>query len=133
MDLETLEVKTNVLLSTPQALRLPMRWIAILHGRIKANLAATSGIHSAHDVIKMLMVGAKVTGLCSILLARGIDYVRHFERGVVEWMEEHEYESVDQLRGCMSQMKCPNPATFERAQYMRAITSFEPPSYGGAH
>jgi dihydroorotate dehydrogenase (fumarate) len=107
-----------------------MRWIAILYGRVRADFAATSGIHGPTDVVKMLMVGASVAGLCSILLARGIEYVRQIERGLVAWMEEHEYASVDELRGCMSQLKCPDPGAFERSQYMRAITSFEPPAYG---
>jgi dihydroorotate dehydrogenase (fumarate) len=127
IDVTELEVRPSVQLSTPHALRLPMRWIAILYGRIHADFAATSGIHVPIDVVKMLMAGAKVTGLCSILLARGIDYIGHFERGLRSWMEDREYESVDQLRGCMSQLKCPDPGEFERSQYMRAITSFEPP------
>jgi dihydroorotate dehydrogenase (fumarate) len=124
-----LEVRPRVLLSTPHALRIPMRWIAILYGRLRADFAATSGIHGPLDVIKMTMAGASVTGLCSILITRGIEYARHFERGLVEWMEEHEYASLDQMRGCMSQLRCPDPGAFERAQYMRAITSFEPPTY----
>jgi dihydroorotate dehydrogenase (fumarate) len=121
-----LEVRPRVLLSTPHALRIPMRWIAILYGRLKADFAATSGIHGPIDVIKMTMAGASVTGLCSILMTRGIEYARYFERGIIEWMEEHEYASLDQMRGCMSQLKCPDPGAFERAQYMRAITSFDP-------
>jgi len=124
MDLDTLEVKANVLLSTPQAMRLPLRWIAILYGKIKANLAATSGIHSSHDVLKMLMAGADVTMLCSILLRQGIDKIREIETGMCEWMEEHDYESVQQLRGSMSQRHCADPAAFERAQYMRAVLSY---------
>jgi dihydroorotate dehydrogenase (fumarate) len=126
MDLDTLEVKANVLLSTPQAMRLPLRWIAILYGRIKANLAATSGIHSSHDVLKMLMAGADVTMLCSVLLREGIDKIREIEAGMCEWMAEHDYESVQQLRGSMSQKHCADPAAFERAQYMRAVLSYNP-------
>ncbi len=126
IDLEELEVQPSILLSTPQALRLPMRWIAILHGRIEADLAATSGIHTARDVLKMLMAGATVTELCSVLLARGIDHLQYIERGMTEWLSEHWYESVSQLQGSLSQMKCPDPSAFERAQYMRAITSYRP-------
>jgi dihydroorotate dehydrogenase (fumarate) len=126
LDLEALEVQPSVLLSTPQALRLPLRWIAILYGRIRADLAATSGIHTARDALKMLMAGANCTMLCSALLARGIDHLRVVEQGMREWMEEHWYDSVEQLQGSMSQMKCPDPSAFERAQYMRAITSFRP-------
>jgi dihydroorotate dehydrogenase (fumarate) len=124
IELETLEISSNVLLSTPMAMRLPMRWIAMLYGRIGANLAATSGIHRATDALKMLMAGADVTMLCSILLRRGIDHIRVIEREMREWLEEHEYESVEQLKGSMSQKNCPDPSAFERAQYMRALQTY---------
>ena len=94
IDLEELEIRPNVLLSTPQALRLPLTWIGILYGRVRASLAATSGVHSAEDVVKLLMVGANVTMLCSSLLRHGVNHLRHVERELREWMEEHEYESV---------------------------------------
>lgn len=125
INLDLLEVRPNVILSTPQALRLPMRWIAILHGRIKADLAATSGIHTSHDVVKMLMVGANVTMLCSALLRHGIDYTRAIEEDLKRWMTEHEYESVRQMRGSMSQKNSSNPTEYERAQYMRALHSYK--------
>jgi dihydroorotate dehydrogenase (fumarate) len=121
IDLDELEVRPNVLLSTPQALRLPLTWIGILYGRVRANLAATSGIHSAEDVIKLLMAGADVTMLCSALLRNGASALQTIERELVEWMEEHEYESVEQMRGSMSQLRCADPSAFERAQYMRAV------------
>jgi len=121
IDLEELEIKPNVLLSSPHELRLPLTWIGILYGRIRASLAATTGVHGAEDVIKLLMVGADVTMLCSALLRHGIEHLRHVERGVVAWMEEHEYESVQQMQGSMSQLRCPDPTAFERAQYMRAV------------
>ncbi|MEK7728943.1 MAG: dihydroorotate dehydrogenase-like protein [candidate division KSB1 bacterium] len=126
IDLETLDVKPNVILSTPQAQRLPMRWIAILHGRIKASLAATSGIHEAKDIVKMLMAGANVTMLCSVLLRHGIYHLRILEQELRRWMEEHEYISVQQMHGSMSQKNCPDPSAYERAQYMKAITSYKP-------
>jgi dihydroorotate dehydrogenase (fumarate) len=126
IDLDNLVVRPNVILSTPQALRLPLRWIAILYGRVGADLAATSGIHTAQDVIKMLMAGANVTMLCSVLLRHGIDHIRLIEQGLREWMEEREYESVGQMRGSMSQIHCANPGEFERAQYVRALHSFKP-------
>jgi len=125
IDLEELEIRPNVLLSTPQALRLPLTWIGILYGKLKASLAATGGIHDPHDAIKMLMVGANVTMLCSSLLRNGINQLRHMERGIVDWMEQHEYESVKQMQGSMSQMRCPDPSAFERAQYMRAVKSLQ--------
>ncbi len=125
IDLEGLEIRPNVLLSTPQALRLPLTWIGILHGRVKANLAATGGVHNAEDVIKLLMVGANVTMMCSALMRHGVNHLRHVERELRDWMEEHEYESVAQMLGSMSQVKCPDPAGFERAQYMRAVKGMQ--------
>jgi dihydroorotate dehydrogenase (fumarate) len=121
IDLEELEIKPNVLLSSAQDLRLPLTWIGILYGRIRASLAATSGVHAPEDVIKLLMVGADVTMLCSALLRHGIGHLTHIERGVRQWMEDHEYESVQQMQGSMSQLRCPDPGAFERAQYMRAV------------
>jgi dihydroorotate dehydrogenase (fumarate) len=124
IELETLEVSPNVLLSTPMAMRLPMRWIALLHGRIGANLAATSGIHHGVDALKMIMAGADVTMLCSVLLRRGIEYIRVLEHEMREWLEEHECESVEQVKGIMSQKNCPDPTAFERAQYTRALANY---------
>lgn len=125
IDLDALELTPHVLLSTPQAMRLPLTWIGILHGRVKANLAATSGIHGAEDVIKLLMVGADVTMLCSTLLRNGIDHLRAIEQGIRQWMESHEYESVQQMKGSMSQLRCSDPSSFERAQYMRAVKGIQ--------
>jgi dihydroorotate dehydrogenase (fumarate) len=125
IDLETLELNPRVLLSTPQAMRLPLTWIGILYGRVQASLAATSGIHSAEDVIKLVMVGANVTMLCSTLLRNGINHLRSIEQGVRQWMEAHEYDSVQQMQGSMSQKNCPDPSAFERAQYMRAVKSIQ--------
>ena len=125
INLEELEIQPNVLLSGPQALRLPLTWIGILYGRIRANLAATSGVHSGEDVVKLVMVGADVTMLCSALLRNGIDHLRKVESGLLEWMEKHEYESVQQMKGSMSQIRCPNPSAFERAQYMKAVKSIQ--------
>jgi dihydroorotate dehydrogenase (fumarate) len=125
IDLEELELRPNVLLSSPQALRLPLTWIGILYGRVQAALAATGGVHGADDAIKLLMVGANVTMLCSALMRNGINHIRHVERGLREWMEAHEYESVRQMQGSMSQMRCPDPGAFERAQYMRAVKGMQ--------
>ncbi len=125
INLEELEIQPNVLLSGPQAMRLPLTWIGILYGRVRANLAATSGVHGSEDVVKLLMVGADVTMLCSALLRNGIDHLRKVEAGLLEWMEKHEYESVQQMKGSMSQIHCPNPSAFERAQYMKAVKSIQ--------
>ena len=124
IDLEALEVKPNILLSTPMAMRVPLRWIALLYGKIRPSLAATSGVHRATDVLKMLMAGADITMLCSTLLRHGVRQIGVIERDLIAWMEEHEYDSVAQLKGSLSQKNCPDPSAFERAQYMRAISQY---------
>jgi dihydroorotate dehydrogenase (fumarate) len=124
IDLETLEVTPNVLFSTPMAMRLPLRWMAILHGRINASLAATSGIHRASDVVKMLMAGADVTQLCSVLMRHGVKQIAVIENELTTWLEKHEYDGVAQLKGSLSQKNCEDPSAYERAQYMRAISRF---------
>jgi dihydroorotate dehydrogenase (fumarate) len=125
IELENREVYPHVVLSTSQELRLPLRWIAILYGRVRADLAATSGVHQAEDVLKLLMAGANVTMMASALLKSGIDHLRVVEADLVRWMEEHEYESVQQMQGSMSQKQSGNPGAFERAQYMRALTTYQ--------
>jgi dihydroorotate dehydrogenase (fumarate) len=124
IDLEALEIRPNVLLSTPQALRLPLRWIAILYGHIQANLAATSGIHTAEDALKVLMAGASVAMMTSALLKHGIGHMRTVENDLRQWLESHEYYSVNQLRGSLSQLHSEDPSAFERAQYMRALNTY---------
>ncbi len=126
INIEALEVQPNLLLSTPQAMRLPMRWIAILYGRLHVDLAATSGIHKPQDVLKMLMAGANATILVSVLLRHGIEHIQEIEEGIRRWMAEYEYESVKQMQGSMSQINCPDESAFERAQYMKAIQSYQP-------
>jgi dihydroorotate dehydrogenase (fumarate) len=126
IDLETLEMKPNVILSTPHALRLPLRWVGILYGRVKASLAATSGIHTAMDVLKMLMAGADVTMMCSALLKHGPGHVTTVLTEMNRWMEEHEYASVKQMKGSMSQKSVADPSAFERANYMKTLQSFTP-------
>jgi dihydroorotate dehydrogenase (fumarate) len=130
IDLETLCVTPNILLSTPMAMRLSLRWIAILYEKIRVDLAATSGIHSAKDVIKMVMAGADVAMLCSVLLRRGIDHIKVIEHEMEEWLVTHEYDSLVQLKGSMSQKNCPDPDAFERAQYVRGITTSWQPLKG---
>jgi dihydroorotate dehydrogenase (fumarate) len=125
-NLDQLEINASIHLSTPHDMRLPLRWIAILYGRIKADLAATSGIHTASDVIKMLMAGADVTMLCSVLLSKGLGVIRKIETDMADWLSEHDYQSVRQLQGSMSQKYCADPSAFERAQYMRAIMAYRP-------
>ena len=124
IDLDNLEVKPQIQLSHSSAARLPMRWIAILKGRIKADLAATSGIQSSDDVIKMLLSGANVTMMCSALFKNGIYHISQVEKEIIEWMTEKEYESVQQMQGSMSQQNVADPSAFERAQYMKALTNY---------
>jgi dihydroorotate dehydrogenase (fumarate) len=126
INLDKLEIEANIHLSTAHEMRLPLRWIAILYGRIKADLAATSGIHCAADVLKMLMVGADVTMLCSVLFEKGLGSIRLIENEMCSWLADHDYQSVRQLQGSMSQKYCADPAAFERAQYMRALLSYRP-------
>ena len=123
-DLENLEVVPQVTLSTSDALRLPLRWIAILYSRISCSLAVTSGIHTADDALKALMAGADVAMLCSSLLRNGISHLTTILRGMETWMEQKEYASISQLKGSMSQKSVENPAAFERANYMKALHSY---------
>jgi dihydroorotate dehydrogenase (fumarate) len=124
INLETLQPEPNILLSTPFDLRLPLRWIGILYSHIKADLAATSGIHGAEDAIKVLMAGANVAMMTSAILKHGISHFSKVEQEMVHWLQEHEYESVSQLRGSVSQKHCEDPSAFERAQYMRGLKTY---------
>lgn len=125
INLEVLEVKPNVNLSAPDAMRLPLRWIAILYGRAKLSLAATSGIHSAEDVIKVVMAGADVAMMCSALLKNGPAYLGKVLTDLDHWLLEHEYTSIRQMKGSMSQKSVADPAAFERANYVKALQSFK--------
>ena len=125
IDLEELEVVPSELLSSSYELRVPMRWIAVLHGRIKASLAASGGIHSSEDVLKMIMSGADVAMLCSVLLRHGPAHTKVILDGIIKWMEEHDYQSIAQMRGSMSQKSCVNPEAFERANYMKTLQSYK--------
>ena len=124
IDLDTLEVKPNLVLSTSVANRLALRWIAILYGHIEADMAATNGIHTHEDVIKMIMAGACATQMCAALYKNGVPHLSKVLKALQGWMEEHEYESVAQMRGSISQNRCAQPAAFERANYIKTLTSF---------
>jgi len=124
VDLDELDVRPRIHLSTPQTMRLPMRWIAILHGRIEASLAATGGVHTHEDVLKMLLVGADATMLCSALLKHGIGHLGRVKADLIRWMEEHEFSSVSMLKGSLSQKSCPQPDDYERANYTKALTGY---------
>ncbi|MFQ5581309.1 MAG: dihydroorotate dehydrogenase-like protein [Mariprofundaceae bacterium] len=128
IDLETLNVMPSLNLSTSADSLLAMRWIAILRGRVKLSLAATSGIHTAEDAIKMLLAGADVTHMCSALLKHGPDHLTRVLKDMQTWMEENEYESVEQLKGSVSHENATDPSAFERVNYMQVLNSFEPPA-----
>ncbi len=125
IDIETLEVVPEIHLSTSEELRLPLRWVAILHGRVEADLALTTGVHSGEDMIKAAMAGACVSMLASELIAKGSKRVPTLLGEVTKWMEEFEYDSISQMLGSMSQKAVADPGAFERANYMKALTSFD--------
>lgn len=123
-DLETLEVVPRLVLSAPQELRLPLTWVAILYGRVPVDFGITSGIHSSQDVLKALMAGAKVAMMASELLQNGISRITEILSEIARWLEEHEYESVKQMIGSMSQKNVAEPLAFERANYMKMLASY---------
>ena len=124
-DLENLEVVPNLQLSSSLEMRLPLRWTAILYGNIKASLALTSGVHTPEDIIKVMMAGGDIAQIASELLTNGIDRVTDLLAGVQNWMEEKEYDSINMMKGSMSQKKVGQPAAFERANYMRTLQSYK--------
>lgn len=131
LDLENLEVVPNLVLSSSFEMRLPLRWVAILYGRVKADFAITSGVHNYEDVLKGLMAGANIMMMASELLRNGIGRLGVLLDEMTAWMEEHEYESVTQMRGSMSQKNVAEPAAFERANYMKVLQSWRPDPSGG--
>jgi dihydroorotate dehydrogenase (fumarate) len=127
IDLDELSVDTKLQLSTSDELRLPLRWLAILRERVHASLAATTGVHTAGDALKLLLVGADVVMMASALLHEGPEHVGVVLGEMESWLAEHEYDSVEQMKGSMSQAKIPNPVAFARANYAHLITSFVSP------
>ena len=127
IDPDTREIQPNLVLSTSDELRLPLRWIAICSGRVDASLALTSGVHEVEDVAKGLLAGADVTMATSALLRRGASHVRHLTEGLHAWMVEHEYDSVEQLKGSVSQRHAPDPEAFARANYLQTLSSWSSP------
>ncbi len=124
-DLERLEVAPNLALSTSSELRLPLRWIAILYGRVPIDFALTSGVHTVGDVLKGVMAGANVTMMTSELLRNGVERIEQIVNELTIWMEEREYVSIAQMQGSMSQKNVAEPAAFERANYMRVLQSWQ--------
>ncbi|MEJ5223067.1 MAG: dihydroorotate dehydrogenase-like protein, partial [Anaerolineales bacterium] len=123
-DLDNLEITHTLVLSNSAELRLPLRWIGILYGKINADLALTSGVHTGADVLKAMMAGAKVAMTASELLAHGYGRIPAMLDEMKQWMVEHEYESIRQMQGSMSQQAVAEPAAFERANYMRILGSY---------
>jgi dihydroorotate dehydrogenase (fumarate) len=124
LDIEQLEVVPSLTLSHPSELLLRLHWIAIIHGHIGADMAVTGGVHSAQDVLKSVMAGARVAMMTSALLQNGVEHLDTVRAGIIRWMEEHEYESINQMCGSMSQKNVPDPAAYERANYMRVLSSY---------
>jgi dihydroorotate dehydrogenase (fumarate) len=123
-DLEALEVVPNLILSNSHELLLRLHWIAVVYGSVKADLALTGGVHSATDVVKAMMAGARIAMMTSALLKRGISYLDTITTELLIWMGEHEYDSIKQMQGSMSRMSVPQPNAFERANYMKVLSSY---------
>ncbi len=126
LDLERLDVVPNLTLSSPAELRLGLRWIAILCGRVQASLAATTGVHGPDDVVKLVLAGADVTMMASALLQHGPTALTRAVDGLRDWLTEHGYESLEQAKGSMSQASVADPSAFERANYMKVLRSYSP-------
>jgi dihydroorotate dehydrogenase (fumarate) len=123
-DLERLEVVPRLTLSRPSELLLRLHWVAILYGHVRADLAVTGGVHTAEDVLKAMMAGARVAMVTSVLLKHGIDLVRVLRANLSAWMEHHEYESIRQMQGSLSYRSVAEPAEFERANYLKVLSSY---------
>ena len=124
IDLEAMRVKPDLVLSNRHEARTPIRWIAILRDQLQISLAATSGIHRVPGIVKLLLAGADVTMMVSILLMKGPAFLGTLLRELEEWLTENDYESVEQLKGSMSRQHIPDPSSFERANYMKALTKY---------
>jgi dihydroorotate dehydrogenase (fumarate) len=123
-NLESLEVVPNLILSNPYELLLRLHWTAVLYGQVKADIAVTGGVHSATDVVKAMMAGARIAMMTSALLKRGISFLDTLSTELLVWLGEHEYDSIRQMQGSMSRNAVPQPQAFERANYMRVLSSY---------
>jgi len=124
IDINTMQVAPHLALSTSDELRPSLRWIGLLHGRLRASLAATSGVQTADDVIKLLLVGADATMVASTLYRNGSEILATLIDGLRYWLEKNDYIALHQIQGHLSQLKCPNPAAFERANYTQTVATF---------
>ncbi len=123
-DIESLSVIPRLMLSRPEELLLRLHWVAILYGHLRAELAVTGGVHSAEDVLKSIMAGAQVAMTVSALLANGVAHLATIQAELVRWMEEHEYQSIRQMRGSLSRRSVPDPSPFERGNYIKTLSSY---------
>lgn len=123
-DLEALEVVPSLQLSTSYELLLRLHWVAVLYGKVKTDFAITGGVHTSYDVLKAMMAGANVAMMTSAILKRGIEYVKTVVEEMTTWMQEHEYESIQQMRGSLSQKSVADPNSFLRANYMKVLGSY---------
>jgi len=124
IDIENLEVSPKIELSGSQTLRLRVQWLAVLYGQVQVPMAVSGGVHTVEDAIKAIMAGASAVQMVSALYKRGPEHLAQVREALIRWMEEHEYESLEQMRGSMSLRKCPNPGVFERANYMRVLSGW---------
>jgi dihydroorotate dehydrogenase (fumarate) len=124
IDLETLEIKPHLELSSSMESLLRIRWIAMIRGRVNLSIAATGGFHQTEDIVKALLVGADITHLCSVLLQQGPEYITVLKQGLYDWLQENEYESITQMKGSVSQSCAINPAALEHCNYMHVIKSY---------
>ena len=125
-DLDTLEVIPTLQLSRRNELRSRLTWVALLYGKIKADMAITGGVHTGTDVVKCMMAGAKAAQVTSVLLEQGVPYLKTIVADLNEWLEAHEYESIEQMQGSMSAKSVANPSAFERANYLKVLSSYTP-------
>jgi dihydroorotate dehydrogenase (fumarate) len=125
LDIEHLEATSSITLSTSSSLRLPLRWIAILYGKVHTGLAASNGVHTGIDALKAIMAGADVAMMCSAILKNGPSHVSAVLKEMTDWMSEHEYESIEQMKGSLSQKSVANPAAFERASYVKVLNNYK--------
>jgi dihydroorotate dehydrogenase (fumarate) len=125
VDIETLKLVPANVLSVPQEMSLSLQWIALMSTRLNCDLSATTGIHDSGGVVKQLLVGAQAVQLCSILFKNGVDYINVVLAGLENWMKRHNFSSVNDFRGKLSQDNIDNPAAFERSQYIKAIVGIE--------
>jgi dihydroorotate dehydrogenase (fumarate) len=123
-DLESLEVVPNLILSSQYELLLRLHWVAVLYGAVKADMAITGGVHTATDVVKSMMAGARVAMMTSALLKRGVKYLDTLTTELLQWLGDHEYDSIRQMQGSMSRNAVPKPSAFERANYMKVLSSY---------